>query len=126
VSLKRQEIALESLLTKLPTNISIYILVSVQRAQRRGVIYKQRAEQEGVGRAYKAEAKAGTAYCRASSSSTQEESKASSTALGKEGINGIKEGTSSSIKAKEGSSLSPSLDKSGVGSSSRTEMTAGL
>jgi hypothetical protein len=80
----------------------------------------QGAQQEGVGRACKAEAKAGTA-CYKASSATQEELKASSTASGKEGIDGIEEGTSSSVRAREGSSL----DESGVGSLLGTGTTAG-
>jgi hypothetical protein len=43
--------------------------------------------------------KVGTASCRASSSSTQEELKASSTALGKEGINGIERVSSMGVGA---------------------------
>ena len=56
---------------------------------------------------------------------TQEELKAFSTALGKKGINRIKEGTSSSIRAREGSLLL-ALDESGVGSSLGTRTTIGL
>jgi hypothetical protein len=56
---------------------------------------------------------------------TQGELKASSIALGKEGIDGIKEGTSSSIRAKKGSSSSL-LDELGVSSSLGTGMTIGL
>jgi hypothetical protein len=119
VSLKRQETALESPLIKLPTTVSVCISVGVQGAQRRGVVCKQRAEQEGVGQA----CQAGTAS-RASSSSTQKELKASSTALGKEGIDRIEEGTSSSVRAREGSSSSLS-DELGVGSSLGTGTTAG-
>ena len=74
----------------------------------------QGAQQEGVGQACKAEAKVGTACCRALSA-TQEESKASSTALGKEGINGIKRVSFVSARARGGSSLLLSLDKLGVG-----------
>jgi hypothetical protein len=107
-SLKRQGTAPKSLLTRLPTTISICILVGVQGAQRRRVIYEQGAEQKGVSRAY--ETAAGTAYYYAPSSSTQEESKASSTALGKESINGIERGTSSSVRAR-GGSLSLVADK---------------
>jgi hypothetical protein len=98
----------------------VCISVGVQGAQRRGVVCKQRAEQEGVGQA----CQAGTASCRASSSSTQKELKASSTALGKEGIDRIEEGTSSSVRAREGSSSSLS-DELGVGSSLGTGTTAG-
>jgi hypothetical protein len=57
-------------------------------------------------------------------SSTQEESKASSTALGKEGINRIKRVSSASAGARGGSSSSS--DESGVGSSLGTGTTIGL
>ena len=67
----------------------------------------QGAQQEGVGRACETP---GTSDCCASSS-TQEESKASSTASGKEGIDGIEERTSSSVRARGGSSSSLSADK---------------
>jgi hypothetical protein len=84
----------------------------------------QGAQQEGVGQACKAEAKAGTACCRASSA-TQEESKASSTALGKEGINRIERVSSAGAGARGGSSSSSSSDELGVGSSSGIGTTAG-
>jgi hypothetical protein len=85
----------------------------------------QGAQQEGVGRACHAEAKAGTSNYRAlSTSSATGESRASSTALGKEGINGIERVSSAGAGARGGSSSSLS-DESGVGSSSGTGTTAG-
>jgi hypothetical protein len=82
----------------------------------------QGAQQEGFGRA----CQAGTASCRGSSTSsaTQEGLKASSTALGKEGIDGIERVSSADAGARGGSSSSLS-DESGVGSSSGTGTTAG-
>jgi hypothetical protein len=89
----------------------MYIPVGVQGAQRRGVVCELRAEQEGFGRAYKA----GTANYRGSSTSlATEDSKASSTALGKEGIDGIEGGTSSSVRARGGSSSSAQETSSGT------------
>jgi hypothetical protein len=120
VSLKRQETELKTAL-KLPTTISVYIPVGAQGAQRR---HAQGAQQEGVGRACQAEARAGTSNCRglSTSSATQEESKASSTASGKEGIDGIEGVSSAGARARGGSSSS---DESGVGSSLGTGTTAG-
>ena len=119
MSLKRQETELKTA-PKLPSTVSVYISVGVQRAQRRGVVCVQGAQQgEGVGRA----CKAGTANCRASS--TQEGSKASSTASEKEGINGIGEGTSSSVRARGGSSSSADQETSSSSSRTGTTVTAG-